>query len=104
MSAATLSSLNGSRVNQSSQAWLGTSVHTFFAGFNWDDHPPEIHQITQAVAQGNHEPLSLTMSVGRFFAAINWDGTEAIAAVPASEPPSLPKPSDFTLDEFSDLF
>lgn len=99
---------NGAKAPKPSQAWLYASVHEFFSGFNWDDRPPVALEAESSApgAQAAGEILSLTMSVGRFWAGFNWDGAIAIAAAP--EPthpqPAQPKPSEFTLDEFSDLF
>ncbi len=99
---------NGAKVPNASQAWLYASVHDFFSGFNWDDRPAVVSVADRPSAGVASEavPLSLAMSVGGFWAAFNWDGTAAIAAapVPAQPQPTPPKASEFTLDEFSDLF
>ena len=102
MSTLTLPQMNGSKAAKPTNHWLQASVHDFFSTINWEDHPPEVQE-TRAAAQAHNEPLSLNTSVGRFFAAINWDGS-AIAA-PAPIEPAKPQPSnDLTLDDFSDLF
>ncbi len=103
MSPLTLPQTNGSRVVKPADEWLQLSVQEVFSAFNWDDHPPEVHASTLAVSQEAAEPVSLDMSVSRFFASFNWEG--AAIAAPKPQTPLHPAPKkDFTLDEFSDLF
>lgn len=85
--------------------WMRQTVQQFFGGFNWENNPPEIQKLVQT-AFNTDRPLSLTLKVSQFFAAINWEGS-SIAALPQSDEPTSPptSPADaFTLDDFSDLF
>jgi hypothetical protein len=107
MTTTALPQKNCSKAIATKDSWLTTSVQTFFSGFNWENAPPEIQEIQQtASVQATSGPLSLSLSVGQFFAAINWHGSE-IAAPVAVEQPSIPQPAandDLTLDDFSSLF
>lgn len=94
---------------QDTQNWIHSPVQTFFTTCNWEDQPimptPQmVQQLEQAAAIEPLTELSFTLKVGRFFAAINWEGT----AAPPSEVELLelpPEPIDsFTLTDFSDLF
>lgn len=85
-----------------SQDWLQLSVQTFFAGFNWNDDSPTVQAIKQTAAQSNGEPLSLTLTVSQFFAAIPWD---SVSTMSVKSDLSTSKPDDqFTLEDFSGLF
>jgi len=109
MSSATLVATNGSTPSIPMDAWLQTSARKFFSSFNWDDNPPEIHEVKQkAVENPSTDSLGLDLSVGQFFATVNWDDK---AVMPQTQTPDnllaqlLEDPAkDFTLDEFSDLF
>lgn len=91
-------------------AWLRQSVQQVFSSMNWDDHPPEIHELktaaSETIAQGGQaEPLSLTMKVNQFFATFNWDGAAIALPTPPANSVEQTSPGDaFTLDDFSDLF
>jgi hypothetical protein len=90
-------------LDRSSRSWQRSTVQTFFANFNWENHPPEVQEI-KLQAQTTQSPLSLTLSVSQFFAAINWDGN-TIAAAPDTGLVALPpEADDLTLDDFSSLF
>lgn len=102
MSTLTLPSRNGSSVVKPVDQWLQSSVQDFFSAVNWDNHPPETQTSTQPLPS-YAEPLSLEMSVVRFFASFNWDGA-TIAAPTAPEPTTPTRKTEFTLDDFSDLF
>lgn len=106
MSTMTLPSTNGSSAYRPAQAWMQSSVQKFFSNINWEDNPPEVQEAKQASSEPGHTgPLSLTMSVSQFFAALNWDGSAIAAPVPqAQEPPQPSKPDEITLDDFSSLF
>lgn len=103
MSTMTLPHRNGSSAYSASEVWIQSSVQTFFSGFNWEDNPPEVHEVKQAAVLHSTEPLSLTLSVSQFFAAVNWDGTAIAAATPQPAAPAQ-KPDDLTLDDFFNLF
>jgi hypothetical protein len=102
MSTAMLMPTNGSKPPALSQDWLQLSVQTFFTTFNWNDDLPMVQAIKQTAAQGNGEPLSLTLTVSQFFAAIPWD---SVAIAPTQSELLTSTPADqFTLEDFSDLF
>lgn len=103
MSTMTLPHRNGSSAYADSEAWQQSSVQTFFSRFNWEDSPPEVHEVKQAAARHSTEPLSLTLSVSQFFAAVNWEGTAIAAATPQPTAP-VQKADDLTLDDFFNLF
>lgn len=85
--------------------WMRQTVQQFFGEFNWENNSPEIQKLKQT-AVNSDQPLSLSLKVGEFFAAISWEGS-SIAALPQPEV-SMPSPNSpidaFTLDDFSDLF
>lgn len=99
---------NGSQVSAPNEAWLRSSVQSFFSGINWDDNPPEVQEIRRTYTEPSRseEPLSLTLSVCQFFAAINWEGGGGAIAAPPAAPLSTPAATvdDLTLDDFSSLF
>lgn len=97
------SQTNGSTEVAPSQDWLRSSVQQFFSGFNWDDHSPELQEIKLTALNDTAAPLSLTLSVSQFFAAMNWSGTTIAAPVPTQQPVAPPA-DDLTLDDFSSLF
>ncbi|MDX2232304.1 MAG: hypothetical protein NW220_21905 [Leptolyngbyaceae cyanobacterium bins.349] len=103
MSSLTLPQMNGSSVSRPSDGWLQSSVQELFSGFNWDGHTPEIYAATQSSPDLAEDPFSPEMSVGRFFASIHWEGG-AIAAPSPIESGPPPSKTEFTLDDFSDLF
>lgn len=103
MSPLTLPQMNGSTTTRAADDWLQATVQDFFSKINWDDHPPEVRPSTLSLTDDSPPPFSLEMSVGRFFAAINWEGN-AIAAPAPIEQPKVTHKTEFTLDEFSDLF
>jgi hypothetical protein len=110
MSSATLLEQNGSKSHPQMDSWLQISTRTFFSSFNWDDNPPEVQEIKQQVAdQTLDEEQTQNLTVGQFFAAVNWDD-EAAAAAPATSDSLLAElldeseDSKFTLEDFSDLF
>lgn len=95
---------NGSTLHPPS-VWMRQTVQQFFGEFNWENNPPEVQKLLQFTLSSD-QPLSLTLKVGQFFAAIQWEGN-SIAAMPQPESsaPSTSSPIDaFTLDDFSDLF
>jgi len=99
-----LSHKNGSTPHHS-VGWMRQTVQQFFGEFNWENNPPEIQKLVQT-AFNTDRPLSLTLKVSQFFAAINWEGS-SIAALPPSDEQSstaIPPVDAFTLDDFSDLF
>ncbi len=103
----TLPQTNGSKVSKVNSTWLQSSVQAFFSGINWEDNPPEVQQIKQNAAQSvgtNATPVSFTMSVSQFFAAINWDNATIAAPVQQTQSPGQPKSNSITLDDFSSLF
>lgn len=103
----TLPQTNGSKASATAHTWLQSSVQSFFSNINWEDNPPEVQQIKQNAAQSdgaNAVPVSLTMSVSQFFAAINWDNATIAAPIQPAKTPSQPKPNEITLDDFSSLF
>ncbi|MBD2460985.1 hypothetical protein H6G89_08005 [Oscillatoria sp. FACHB-1407] len=96
---------NGSAARAAAETWLTMTAREFFSGINWENNPPEVQELKLTAAQEDGAPANLLLlSVSQFFAAVNWDGM-AIAPTPA---PSTPEPSgkatDFTLEDFSDLF
>jgi len=103
MNTLTLPTMNGFSASKPAAQWLQSSVHDFFAAVNWDDHPPEVHPFPPSAENASPEPLSMEMSVGRFFATFNWDGNAIAAATPIEQPKTTRK-TEFTLDDFSDLF
>uniref|UniRef100_A0A832H2J9 Uncharacterized protein n=1 Tax=Oscillatoriales cyanobacterium SpSt-402 TaxID=2282168 RepID=A0A832H2J9_9CYAN len=103
MSTLTLPNMNGSSTYKPADQWLQSSVQTFFSHVNWDDTPPNVQQSTATALDATDEPLSLEMSVTRFFATFNWDGSEIAAPVPVEQLHPTSK-GEFTLDDFSDLF
>lgn len=115
MSSMTLVHRNGSKPHipasarlPMTQEWLQQTTQSFFGAFNWDDNPPEVQELKRATIENNGGPLSLTLSVGQFFATINWD--DSAIAKPPTSPSPLSNESDvgtaspFTLEDFSDLF
>ena len=106
MTAITAAPPNGTKPEAQAQSWLQSSVQTFFTGFNWEDHSPEVQELKLQSLQGSNTPLSLTLSVNQFFGAINWEGVAAAApvAVPASTSQPVSVANDLTLDDFSSLF
>jgi hypothetical protein len=101
----TLPQKNGSVPAAPSDTWLQSSVQKFFSSFNWEDNTPEVQEI-KLTSQENSGPLSLTLSVNQFFAAVNWDGAAIAPATSASlsQPTSATLQEDLTLDGFSDFF
>lgn len=112
MSPVTLMSPNGTNGNGTarslqSQSWLQASVKEFFTAFNWDDQPLEVQEIKLQALTNGDEPLSLTLTVGQFFGAFPWDGTEMAAPLSTADPLMRETPlaqDSLTLDDFSDLF
>ncbi|KAM3098961.1 hypothetical protein ACKFKF_16060 [Phormidesmis sp. 146-12] len=88
------------------QNWLDSSVQEFFKTCNWDDHSIAVQDIQFASLLDENISLELTLSVGQFFAAVNWEGASFNKApLPIVEAP-IASDSDgtFTLTDFSDLF
>jgi hypothetical protein len=103
----TLPQTNGSKAATTVSPWLQSSVQSFFSTINWEDSPPEVQQIKQNAMPSTGAtatPISMAMSVNQFFAAINWDNAAIAAPVQQATSLSQPKPSEITLDDFSDLF
>jgi hypothetical protein len=96
---------NGKTAHTASEAWLTMTAREFFSGVNWDNNPPEIQELKLSTSQEEGTPLNLMLlTVSQFFTAVNWDGM-AIAPTPTPSVPTKPeKPTDFTLEDFSDLF
>ncbi len=104
MNAATLA-VNGKA--KASEKWLQHSVKEFFTAINWEQHPPEIHEIKQATIQGSDRPIPLTLSVGQFLNCIPWEGVKTAESTPQvvlDLEGTTTAVSDFTLDDFSSLF
>lgn len=109
MSSATLPYTNGSKPHAPMDSWLQISTRKFFSSINWDDNPPEIQEIKQQVADSPPTvEAGPDLTVAQFFATVNWDDE---AVVPSSSTGDtflselLEEPlSNFTLDNFSDLF
>ena len=104
--------LNGNLKGNSSKpdlsaSWKRETVQQFFGSCNWDDHSLKVQalKLTATQPQDSDRPLSLTLKVQDFFAAVNWDGT-AIAAFPTLEKLAIEDTAadNLTLDDFSDLF
>lgn len=96
---------NAASGSDASQHWLEKSTRHFFSEINWDNQSQEVQQLRQAWVQDNAEPLSLTLSVHQFFAAIPWDGVAVFQLEPPSEPLfAAPESNSLTLEDFSDLF
>ncbi|NJR48980.1 MAG: hypothetical protein HC780_04820 [Leptolyngbyaceae cyanobacterium CSU_1_3] len=90
-------------------SWLQSSVQEFFKTCNWEDQSIAVQAIKFASLLDENTALELTLSVGQFFAAVNWDGsTFSSPAAAIEEPEAIDlKPSSdetFTLTDFSDLF
>ncbi len=107
MSVLTLPHTNGSHSHRPAE-WLQLSVQKFFTAINWEDRPIEIQEVKLSTLEsafaGTPTEMSLTLKVGQFFGAIDWEGN-AIAQAPSVEP-ILPEKTDndLTLDDFSSLF
>jgi hypothetical protein len=88
------------------QNWRQTSVRDFFIHLNWEGHSSLVEPVVHLSTEPSSGPLSLTMSVNRFFSALNWEGGDV--GVPGSLPAKPSTPSlvidELTLDGFSDLF
>ena len=99
--------LNGNSLKPDlSVSWQRQTVQQFFGSCNWDDHSLKLQalKLTATQPQGSDQPLSLTLKVQDFFAAVNWDGT-AIAAFSKPEKVAIEDSADdLTLDGFADLF
>jgi hypothetical protein len=90
---------------EATRNWLDSSVQEFFKTCNWEDHSIEVQDIQLASLLDENITLELTLSVGQFFAAINWDGSSFNAPLPVLEAPIASDLEDtFTLTDFSDLF
>jgi hypothetical protein len=102
---------------QDTQNWLKTSVQTFFATCNWENRSPEMQQIQISSLLEEGIPLTLDLSVGQFFTAVNWEGVTLKPASAAATPSAadlaaelaefgleIPAKDTFTLTDFSDLF
>ena len=85
------------------EPWSSLSVSEFFSAIDWDDNTAPVH--VQAIASGERT-LNPGINVDQFFNAIPWDGEQVIAPPPPAAPPVLesPKPSDLSLNDFSQLF
>lgn len=103
MNAVILPHMNGTPKPAPATHWLQASVQAFFSDINWDDHPPELRAPIASLTADSPATLTLDMSVGRFFAAINWDGNAIAAPTVVAAAKAAPK-TEFTLDDFSDLF
>ena len=101
--------------------WVQTSVQQFLGSVNWDgiaqkpnsrstDHSTD--QSTRTIDFDSPDfqrldpnaPLSLSLTIGQFMTAVNWDGA-AMMEVP-SQPAVISKSreAEFTLNDFSDFF
>jgi hypothetical protein len=98
-----LSQTNGFAAHADRQSWLQSSVQQFFTGVNWDDHSVEVQKIKLTGTGDTPIALSLTLSVGEFFSAVQWDGA-TIAPVATVEVPDAAPIEDLTLDNFFDQF
>ncbi len=98
--------MNAALFPSQEQNWLDSSVQEFFKTCNWDDHSIAVQDIQLASLLDENISLELTLSVGQFFAAINWDGTSFKAPLPVVEEPIAASDLDgtFTLTDFSELF
>ncbi len=79
-------------------AWATLSVQQFWQQFNWDGRP----QPPAGAAPGLGSGLSLSLSVGQYFALMPWEGQAIVAAAPVSAPaiPEEPAEELATLDDF----
>ncbi len=73
-------------------------VGVFLEGLNWDNRPlpPAMADFILLSAAG----VPLTQSVGQFWAALNWSGSQLHPELM----PELPPEDPFTLDDFAALF
>jgi len=78
-------------------------VQEFFSRVNWEDTSLEVQELKFHALQGFDTPLSLTLTVNQFFAAIPWDG---VPSAPQTLNPieSTSTEDGFTLDDFSNFF
>jgi hypothetical protein len=87
--------------------WTRCSVRDFFTQINWADQTPEVQALQISTFQGEQPELSLQLSVSQFFKVFPWGGKVVAAPIAIEEVflPEVPEESsDFTIDDFSDLF
>jgi hypothetical protein len=99
--------------------WQQTSVQQFLSDVNWEGlaqkpapnrdllAPPDSSRVDP------NAPLPMTLSVSQFLTSVNWDGATLVAVpmaglaamdVDTAIDGAFDKASDFTLNDFSDLF
>ncbi len=78
------------------------TVADFFRQVNWENHPPAVQQLKQALFDAD-QPPSLLLPVCDFFSTFPWEGAVARSTPVA---PALPSPGtpNVTLEDFSSFF
>jgi hypothetical protein len=96
--------------------WQQTSVQQFLSDVNWEGlaQKPKSKRDLAAPPDSSrvdpNAPLPMTLSVSQFLTSVNWDGA-TLVAVPMNGMPAMmemnagiDKASEFTSNDFSDLF
>jgi hypothetical protein len=101
--------------------WEQISVQQFLGSVNWDNvaQKPSSRSNSFLDFEGSefegldfqrpdpNAPLSLSLTIGQFMTAVNWDGVAMMAVSAPVSSVNSAKPdreSTFTLNDFSDMF
>jgi hypothetical protein len=96
--------------------WQQTAVQQFLSDVNWEGLAQKPASKREQLAPPDssrvdpNAPLPMTLSVSQFLTSVNWDGATLVAvpmnglAAVMDLDAGVDKASEFTLNDFSDLF